>query len=149
MPTLRAVRHDYTLATTNTFADQRIARINTAGVVTPSVIGRLLADCQADVARLGSHALMADYSAATLVLDPEAVMRSVRSTIGNGGHLRLPTALIVTPDTAPFWRSYAWMMADHGIVRGVFTDAPAARAWAQEQAQVFQVMGERLLQPPR
>lgn len=144
----RAVRHDYTIATTTTFADQRIARINTAGVVTQSVVGRLLSDCQADVARLGAHALIADYSAASLALDQEAVMRSVRGTIGDDGALSLPTALLVTQDTYPFWRDYAWLMADHGILRGVFTESSRAQAWAQEQARVHQAMASRFPRVP-
>ena len=134
----RAVRHDYTIATTATFADQRIARINTVGVVTQNVVGRLLADCQADVARLGAHALVADYSAASLALDPAAVMQRVRDTIGEAGALAMPTALLVTSDTIEFWQDYSWLMATKGLLRKAFTDPSGALAWAQRQAGVRQ-----------
>lgn len=97
----------------------------------------MLADCQRGLELLKPHALVADYSSSVLAIDPQKMMAAVRGTIGRGGALEMPTALLVAPDMLTFWRTYALAMAQHGIVRGVFIDSEKAAAWAREKAPIY------------
>jgi hypothetical protein len=48
--------------------------------------------------------------------------------------IQRPAALVVPPEAFAMFRSHAWNVAQAGILRKVFTEYPAAVAWAQARA---------------
>ena len=50
--------------------------------------------------------------------------------------IQLPAALVVPPGDFAMFRAHAWNVAQGGILRKVFTDYPAAVAWAQARAGI-------------
>lgn len=50
--------------------------------------------------------------------------------------IQVPAALVVPPGDYEMFRAHAWNVAQGGILRKVFTDYPAAVAWAQARAGI-------------
>jgi hypothetical protein len=126
--------------------DGGIAGYTITGLVTPSSAPLVLADCQDRVGAWGSSGLVASYADAALSIDADALLASALQVVAHGGHLALPTALVVRPDDLVMWNTYADLIARHGILRGVFVDPHAARRWVTLQAQVLQA--DRLRRNP-
>ena len=114
-----------------------IALFRSRGVVTQSVAGSILADCQSVVDAWQTRGLVAQYDDVQLDIDADTLHRSAVEVVGANGRLALPTALVVRRDDLPLWQTYAHLMAGCGIVRGVFTDYDAAMRWARLQAAIF------------
>lgn len=91
------------------------------------------------LAEWGTEGLVADYQCASLHIDSQKLFGSAMSVIssGNGGALACPTALVVCPDDLTMWRDYAALMANAGVLRGVFVSHDAALSWVRRQAAVF------------
>lgn len=114
-----------------------IALIRSRGVVTQSVAGSILADCQSVVDAWQTRGLVAQYDEAQLDIDADTLCRSAVKVVEANGRLSLPTALVVRRDDLPMWKTYAHLMAQRGILRGVFTDYDQAMRWARTQAAIF------------
>lgn len=120
------------------WGDNGLAVIRTQGIVAPQAFRGVLANCQAAVTDWDSRGLVADYMQAQLEIDADALMRSALQVMALGERkLALPTALLVKADDLPMWRNYARLMAQGGVLRGVFTDHDAALAWTRQQAAIF------------
>ncbi len=127
----------YTGATSQAWADGGIAVFRTEGVVTPKVSGLVLSSCQQAMRDWGAVGLVAEYTGADLQIDANALLGSALKVVASDGALALPTALLVKPDDLGMWRTYAWLMARSGIVRGVFTQHEEALRWARKQAAIL------------
>jgi hypothetical protein len=120
------------------WGESGLAVIRTEGIVTSDTAAAVLASCQATVTDWASDGLMADYVQARLDIEPDRLMRSALEIMERGDRrLALPTALLVRADDLPMWRGYARLMAQGGVLRGVFTDHHAALAWTRRQAAIF------------
>lgn len=134
---MQSSQWQYAGASAQAWFDGGLAVFRTTGVVTPTVCGLVLGDCQVAMQGWGADGLVAQYTGADLKIDAKALLQSALSVVATDGALALPAALLVKPDDAEMWRSYAWLMARNGIVRGVFTDADEAMRWARLQAAIF------------
>ena len=84
-----------------------------------------------------SFGLVADYSRAEMRICERLLLATALTASPRGaGHLATPTALLVKADDLEMWQTYAQLMAQNGIVRGVFTDDDAALRWVRRQAEV-------------
>lgn len=105
--------------------------------MTPSVSSEVLSSCQQAMREWRAVGLVAEYTGADLQIDADALLGSALKVVASDGALALPTALLVKPDDLGMWRTYAWLMARSGIVRGVFTQHEQALHWARNQAAIF------------
>ena len=136
----------YSGASAQAWGNNGIALFRACGLVTPSAATSILTDCQSAVDAWQIRGLVAQYTDAQLAIDADALHRSAVGVVGAHGRLALPTALVVRRDDLALWKTYAHLMANRGIVRGVFTDYDAALRWARLQASIFSAdrLGRRI-----
>lgn len=80
-----------------------------------------------------SSILMRAERAALVAAAPEVIGRL--EDFAAGGVLRRPGALVVPYGCEDEFEAYAWALAQVGVVRAIFTDAPPAIAWCQKVAE--------------
>lgn len=93
-------------------------------------------------------AMVADYTSAVMLTDPEVLRASVlQSASDHQDQLLLtPTAIVVVPWQLEMLEDYSRLMRQHGTPRAAFTCPERARAWAAEQAALRAAqMAHRLL----
>lgn len=127
----------YDRAHAQAWGDCGLAVFSATGIITPSIAGSVLADCQSALGDWRSDGLVASYRDADMRIDPDRLLGHALEVVADGGRLALPTALVVKRDDLPMWRTYADLMARAGILRGVFTDYDQALRWARTQAAVY------------
>jgi len=106
------------------------------GTASAQALAGSLSQCQQTAQDTQAGALVACYQRTDVRVDPNSILQHALRVAGQDGAIRVPTALVVPADMAGFWRIYAAMMADAGIVRAVFTSTERALRWATEQAAV-------------
>jgi hypothetical protein len=79
---------------------------------------------------------IADYRLTRVAVDVESMASCTALSAGPHSALAAPVAVVINPDYGDVWASYAWKMAQRGLVRGVFTDATSAQAWVERQAYI-------------
>jgi len=131
-------RWQYDTGAMQAFEGHNVPTGQIAGVVTAPVFGELLGDNRIWVQENGITCQIARYDSAALLIEPHAMLERVRQVLARGPEISIPTALLVQEHYLEMFRNYAWLMAQAGIVRGVFeiNDAAKARAWALEQGQI-------------
>lgn len=88
------------------------------------------------------------YADARLLLTPAQMVSNVLAAASTLGPLTVPTALVVHPDQMEHWRTYASLMGQAGVLRGVFSGPQAlwrAQAWAAEMAALRPAVAARPL----
>lgn len=128
---------DYAEASAQAWGSGGIALFRARGLVNQETSIALLGDCQAAAREWDVRGLVAQYTDALLGIDADAMLSSAVSFAGARGRIGLPTALVVRRDDLPLWQTYAHLMAQHGILRGVFTDYEAGLQWARRQAEIL------------
>lgn len=135
---MRKAAWAYCGAESQAWEDGGIALFRTTGVVSQAVAGSVLGDCQGAMRRWQTAGLIAEYDRADLRIDPETLLDSALHVIRHGsGELALPTALVVRLDDRQLWLTYAKLMAQAGVLRGVFTNIDDASRWVRRQAAVY------------
>lgn len=123
--------------------DDGLGMVRVRGIITPATSLALLQHNTRWISEKQVVCQVADYSQAGIALDAERLLSNVHAALQKGHGLRTPTALVVPADTLPLFNSYAWMMAQAGITRAVFTDPRRAAEWAATQALALsEIRGE-------
>lgn len=133
-------RRHYGCASLLGYIESGIAVVRVSGVVTPDSSAQVLSAAQGFAETNRPSGMIARYDDALIAIDAQRLHANALRTVGELGALRLPTALVVSRDTEEMWRDYAWLMAQAGIVRGVFTDVESASLWLRAKAAVWEQM---------
>ncbi len=109
--------------------DGRVAHYALSGLVTGNSLRQLVRNLPPLSALPEIRVCVASYERA-MILVSAATLNSLFYNIGPDSVLLIPAALIVPPGAYDAFRQHAWDVAQHGIVRKVFTDAAPAQEWA-------------------
>lgn len=129
-------------------AERDIGNVSVNAVVTKEFMLGLLGSNAGWVQSNRLMGQIANYRAACMAVDAEAMLSSAAAVASQNPALEVPTALIVHPDHMELFTVYSLLMARHGICRGAFSELEPARAWLQRQALIHQAWVERANQPP-
>jgi hypothetical protein len=99
--------------------------VSFSGPLTHGTAVRVRADIAAAALATGAGAAVFDFSRALVALD----LRELPKT--DVALSSLPAALLCSEEMLASYRAYAWEMAQHGYLRGAFTDPAAAHEWAR------------------
>lgn len=119
------------------WGDGPIAVFRAEGQFRVNTAPPMLTHAQLCLAEWRSAGLVGDYSRARVETTADELLASVTTVIAQDGALSLPNALVVRPEDLTTWRQYARMMAQVGILRGVFLNYDDALRWVSAQATIF------------
>lgn len=137
---------DFNSAEAQAWGERGVAVFRPHGVVCEATAPQLLDSAQDMMRDWQIGGLLADYTHSRLAVSARGLLDHAVHTVGRGGSLAAPTALLVPAQDAAFWRLYAGLMARQGIVRGVFVALAPAMDWVRCQAALH--AAERGLQCP-
>lgn len=133
-------RWTYATASKTARAERSIGIVRVTGILTGDTLGLVLADNAAWLGEQSVEAQVADYTGASLCINPEAMLARADAVLKVDGALATPTALVVQKDLLQHFNTYAWLMAQRGVIRGVFERADEAQRWVGQQARVLEVL---------
>jgi len=107
------------------------------GDVGTELLRPLLQHTQACLDAWGSSGVVADCSQSRMLITTEELRAGVLKLSARPTSFLAPTALVFRSDDLEKWQGYARMLADVGVVRGVFCDYDLALRWVAEQAAIF------------
>jgi hypothetical protein len=125
-----------------------ISRCVITGVVTPDVAAAILRDNAQWLAETGAIGQVADYVGAAMCIDAMTLHKHAANAAAEYSALSIPTALLVQNDSLEAFDTYAELMAQRGICRGVFASAQKAEQWAAAQAAVWAHLRAQRVAPP-
>lgn len=134
---MKQTRRAFAGAETTVSFDQGMAYFEAHGCLTDRLMPGLLSAVEQDLTETLAAALVARYDAALVQLDADALLVSASGVIKPGAALLLPTALVVTAETMPMWRTYCQLQARRGVLRMPFLSVEDAARWAADQAALF------------
>jgi len=89
-----------------------------------------------------------DFKDLQLLMTAEQMAQNVIAASELVGPVHLPAAIIFAPEQLGHWQAYSRLMADRGVLRGLFTGPNAnqqALAWAHRMGQ----FGRLMRRPPQ
>lgn len=115
----------------------RLMTFRVMGIVTPSVGDIVARQLHAGAVEFRPRAILADYRGACMCADPRDMIAALDRNNTYDRDKCPPAAAIVSPAAIPLWRGFSWLMAEHGFVRGAFTDAEPALRWLDRKARAM------------
>lgn len=127
-------RWTYATASASGAVERGVCVVRVTGVVTPEVGRAIMLDNAQWLRECGAHGQVADYSQATMAIDPDMLLGALVRAHGAGSLADAPTGLVVRGEQLALFDPYAGLAARHGIMRAPFMGFESAIAWAAAQA---------------
>ena len=101
------------------------------GRVSESNVGQMIAAVVSDLAQSRPLVALCDYRGADMGATARRVVIAHKRS---GMEAPWPTVLVVQRDQLEVWSHYAWLQAQLGNLKAVFTDMAPAERWARDMA---------------
>lgn len=107
------------------------ARYRVQGEVSKTTVGPLIQAVVTDLCAAPPLVALCDYRGADM---GATARRLVVAHKRSGVAATWPTALVVQRDQVEVWNQYAWLQAQHGNLKAVFTELEQAERWSRDMA---------------
>lgn len=129
----------YGLSVKSWMIDGGVLVFRVRGIVTPQVGDVLVGHLRSVARQHRPAAVVSNYRAAVMCADARTMDAIVARNEYDEPQLEPPAAVVVSPAELDLWRDFAWLSAQRGRWRGVFTDGVAALAWLRAKARLWRV----------
>lgn len=101
------------------------------GRVSETNVQQMISAVVSDLAKAPPLVALCDYRGADMGATARRLVIAHKRT---GMAATWPTALVVQRDQVEVWNQYAWLQAQHGNLKAVFTEQEPAERWARDMA---------------
>lgn len=107
------------------------ARFRADGRVSETNVQQMISAVVSDLSQAPPLVALCDYRGADM---GATARRLVVAHKRSGVAATWPTALVVQRDQVEVWNQYAWLQAQHGNLKAVFTELEQAERWSRDMA---------------
>jgi len=107
--------------------------VKMSGTITASAVSGLRGHIKAQPGAAKIKALVIDYTKAIVAMDADS-MASIIPAAPTSIRVRLPLAVVATPETVEVFAEHCRRMAGRTLLRQVFTSQAEALEWAETEA---------------